>query len=122
MVYASNGIVEGRTTLQKWGGSSSAKTKLELDYEPYFYGPYSRAISRATDELIASDFLIERGRATHHRKVMYTYTLTNDGEMFAKDLKKQYPELYKVIKNIVEISTRTVGNNINILSWAAKVY
>jgi hypothetical protein len=121
-LYAAGGTVEGKTTLQKWGYFASVKTRVDLGYEPHFYGPYSKTIARAADELIASDFIIERGRITQYDRVIYTYTLTNDGISIAKDLVEQNLDLYKVIKEIVEVCDKTVGNNMSILSWAAKVY
>jgi uncharacterized protein YwgA len=121
-LYAAEGTMEGKTTLQKWCYFASVKTGLDLGYEPHFYGPYSKTIARATDELIASDFILERGRITQHDRVIYTYTLTNDGMSIARDLVKQFPKLYKVLEEIARTCNETVGNNISILSWAAKIY
>ena len=121
-LYAAGGTIEGKTTLQKLCYFASIKSGLDFGYEPHFYGPYSKAISRATDELIVSDFILERGRITRYDRVIYTYSLTNDGINIARDLKKQKPELYSILKEIFEICDKTVGNNILILSWAAKIY
>jgi len=121
-LYAAGGTIEGKTTLQKLCYFASIKSGLDLGYEPHFYGPYSKAISRATDELITSDFILERGRITQYDRLIYTYSLTNDGISIAQDLKKQKPELYSILEEIVKVCTKTVGNNILILSWAAKIY
>ncbi|MGD0496467.1 MAG: hypothetical protein ABSB28_10615 [Candidatus Bathyarchaeia archaeon] len=122
MVDAAEGAVEGRTTLQKWCYFAAVKTGLDLGYKPHFYGPYSEAISRAMNDLITSDFLVERGRMTYHGRVLYSYSLTEDGEKIAEDLKEKDSKLHKSLKEIVETCTTTAGNNISILSWAAKVY
>lgn len=122
MIDAAGGSVEGRTTLQKWFYFASVKTKLDFGFIPHFYGPYSEVVTRTLNDLIASDFLHETGRVTRYDRIIYTYTLTEDGRKISADLKKSHKELYQSLKEIVETCTNVVGNNINILSWAAKVY
>ncbi len=122
LIEAAGGSVEGRTTLQKWFYFTSVKTNLDFGFVPHFYGPYSETVSRTINDLISSDFLFEMGRMTRHERIIYTYTLTEDGKNIAKDLKRENKELYSKIKEIVDTCTEVVGNNINILSWAAKVY
>ena len=122
MIDAAGGSVEGRTTLQKWCYFASVKTGLNFGYKPHFYGPYSETVSRTANDLITSDFLVERGRMTYHDRVMYSYALTKDGKSIAGDLKAKDQRLYNSVKEVVDICSETVGNNISILSWAAKVY
>lgn len=122
MIDAAGGSVEGRTTLQKWFYFASVKTKLDFGFIPHFYGPYSEVVTRTLNDLIASDFLYEAGRVTRHDRIIYTYTLTEDGKKISADLRERHNELYQTLKEIVDTCTNVVGNNINILSWAAKVY
>lgn len=114
--------VEGRTTIQKWCYFASIRTGIDLGYAPHYYGPYSQLVSLSIDDLVASEFLIEKGRQTIHGRVMYEYILTDDGKSIAKELKRTNPELYGKIAKIVETCINVVGNNIRVLSWAAKVY
>jgi uncharacterized protein YwgA len=122
VVDAAGGFIEGKTTLQKWLYFFSVKTNTNLGYIAHFYGPYSKTISRKLDDLISSDFLFESCRLTQHGRLIYTYALTEDGKNIAIDLKKNQQEIYQTLKEIVEICNNTVGNNVNILSWASKVY
>lgn len=122
MVRAAGGSVDGRTTLQKWFYFASVKTGMDFGFIPHFYGPYSDVVSRTINSLIASDFLLETGRLTHFDRVMYMYTLTDDGKKIAEDLKETHKKLYNTLKEVVDTCTNVAGNNINILSWAAKVY
>ena len=119
---AAGGSVCGRTTLQKWTYFISLKTKTEINFIPHFYGPYSEPISSTINDLIASDFVFERGRITSHDRVIYNYILTEDGKKIARDLEASNPQLYKIIKEVVDTCTAVAGNNISVLSWAAKVY
>jgi hypothetical protein len=122
LLETAGGTVEGRTTLQKWFYFASIKTGLDFNFGPHFYGPYSEPVSNTINDLIASDFLFERGRITRHERIIYTYTLTEDGRNIAEDLKNNNKELYHTLKEVVDTCTNIVGNNISILSWAAKVY
>lgn len=122
LIDAAGGSAEGRTTLQKWLYFASIKKGLDFEFIPHFYGPYSEPVSRTINDLIASDFLFERGRVTRYDRTIYTYTLTDDGKNIADDLKRTNCELYDTLKEVVDVCTSVVGNNISILSWAAKVY
>jgi len=122
LIEAAGGSVEGRTTLQKWLYFTSVKAKLDFGFAPHFYGPYSETVSSAISNLIASDFIFEMGRMTRYERIIYTYTLTEDGKNIARDLKGTNKELYSKIKEVVDTCTEVVGNNINTLSSAAKVY
>jgi len=122
VIDAAGGFLEGKTTLQKWLYFFSAKTNTNLGYIPHFYGPYSKIISRKLDDLITSDFLFESSRITQHGRTIFIYALTEDGKNIASDLKREHKGTYQVLKEIVDICNNTVGNNVNILSWAAKVY
>jgi uncharacterized protein YwgA len=122
LIDAAGGSVEGRTTLQKWLYFASVKTGLNLGFIPHFYGPFSDSVSRTIYDLIASDFLVESGRVTRYDRVIYTYTLTEDGKNIAKDLKRSNEALYRKLKEVVDTCNNVVGNNISILSWAAKTY
>jgi len=102
LIEAAGGSVEGRTTLQKWFYFTSVKANLDFGFIPHFYGPYSETISRTINDLISSDFLFETGRMTRHDRIIYTYTLTEDGRKLANDLKIIHKELYSKIKGVID--------------------
>lgn len=119
---AMGGEVVGRTVLQKLSYFISVKTNYDLQHSAHYYGPYSRTITSTIQDLTASDFVREEGWITFNDRVAYTYSLTQDGLSIAKNIRRDSPELYNIVKNIVNTCSEIVGNDIDILSWAAKVY
>jgi uncharacterized protein YwgA len=116
-----NGI-DGRTTVQKLGYFASVMLRKDLGYAADFYGPFSSSVAAVLQNLVESDFVIETGRRTVHDRMMYSYSLTEDGMAFANTLKKEYPQEYTIIRNVVRKCSRIVHCNYNVLSWAAKVH
>lgn len=122
VLYVANKAAEGRTVIQKWCYFTSVQLGLQLVFSPHYYGPYSEPLSNAMASLIASDFLIERRRLTRTGRTVYCYELTTDGKALAKEIQQRSPTAHRVAKRVVRTCTSVVGNNISILSWAAKVY
>lgn len=114
--------IDGRTTIQKLTYFSSVKTGSDIGFGPHYYGPYSPLVASSLENLVAFDFIVEKGRHTIRDRTMYSYFLTKDGEKLAKKIEKRYPDEYRVIKNVVNRCYRIVHNNIQVLSWAAKVH
>jgi len=121
-IHAAGGMVKGKTTLQKWCYFASIRTDTDLQFGPHYYGPYSQTVTRLVDDLIVSDFIVEKGRRTMHDRILYTYILTEDGVSVAEEIMTRNPTFYRRVARIVKTCRRVVGNNINLLSWAAKVY
>jgi hypothetical protein len=59
-VLEAAGDIPGRTMLQKLVYLLSRIERQDLGYSPHFYGPYSAAIQRATNDLRDLDLLSER--------------------------------------------------------------
>jgi len=116
-----NGI-KGRTAIQKLGYFCSVKLGQEAGYGPDFYGPYSSIVASNIQDLVAMDFTTESKRRTQNQRLMYSYSLTEDGEELVNEIKRKNPEFYSTISEVVEKCRATVNNNIYILSWAAKVH
>lgn len=116
------GQVNGRTVLQKLSYFVSVKTGIDLHHIAHYYGPYSRSITSTLEDLSASNFIKEEGWITANDRVVYNYRLTADGESIADDIKVNSSTLYKEISNIVNICTKITNNDVDILSWAAKVH
>lgn len=112
---------DGRTTIQKLAYFASVKTNAEMGFSAHYYGPYSAMVASQLEDLVGSDFVVETGRRTTRDRVMYSYCLTPDGEILARNIHKKYPNEYQVIKQVVN-KCRVVHNNILVLSWAAKVH
>ncbi len=113
--------ISGRTAIQKIAYFESIKLEYDLKYKPHFYGPYSPVVDQTLMDLTVSDYVEERARTTLLDRTLYSYSLTDDGLELVQQVKKREPEKFALIKEIVEECSK-YGNNINVLSCAAKVY
>lgn len=116
-----NGI-DGRTVIQKLGYFSSVKLKMDAGYGPDFYGPFSPSVATHMENLAGLDFMVEKGHRTIRDRIMYSYSLTEDGRQLAERVKEEYPEEYSTIRDIIEKCKNIVHFNFHVLSWAAKVH
>ena len=119
---AAGDVAEGRTVIQKWCFFTSVKLGLQFDFAPHHYGPYSARLSDMMTSLVTSDFLVERPRITKGGRTVYCYKLTDDGRALASEIEARSRHVHSTAKGVVQVCTDVVGNNIDILSWAAKVY
>jgi hypothetical protein len=113
--------IAGRTAVQKIAYFNTIKLRLDLRYRPHFYGPYSPIVDETLMDLVSSDYVEEISRRTIRDRVLYSYELTDDGLELVKQIKKRDPSAYTVVRAVANKCNRA-GNNINVLSWAAKVY
>jgi hypothetical protein len=114
--------IDGRTTIQKLAYFASVKTGSDVGFHPHYYGPYSPQVATQLEDLVGSDFIVEIGRHTIRDRIMYSYCLTEDGKIVARNVMKKYPEEYSTVKQITSKCRKIAHNNISILSWAAKVH
>jgi DNA-binding PadR family transcriptional regulator len=114
--------VEGRTAIQKIAYFSSLRTNVDLAYRPHYYGPYSPVVANLLDNLVALGYIEENSRVTAHDRIMYSYSLTQDGRKVLNEFRKREASKYASIRNIAYRCQKIAGNSINILSWAAKTY
>ena len=119
---SSAGPVEGRTALQKLTYFASLRTGLMLGYRPHYYGPYSSLLHGLLGEFVSAGYVEEQARQTRFNRTMYTYSLTDDGLELFNEVTKKEPEKAAEVREVVQRSERIVKNNVNALSWAAKVY
>ena len=114
--------INGRTAIQKLGYFTSVKLKKDAGYGADFYGPFSQFVAANLQNLVETDFVVEKGRRTIHDRTMYSYSLTEDGYALAEKIKEEYPREYTTVNNIVKKCSRIVHHNFYVLSWAAKVH
>ena len=118
----SSSPIEGRTAIQKIVYFSSIKTQSELGYRAHFYGPYSPLVASALEDLVLSELVTESPRITIRDRPLYSYFLTEDGKKFVTELKSKDPDIEKKVSYVVKMCEDVTHNNINVLSWAAKIY
>jgi uncharacterized protein YwgA len=114
--------IEGRTAVQKLGYFASVKLKKEAGYRADYYGPFSSQVAGGLQNLTELDFVVERGRQTARNRIMYSYSLTEDGRELARTIEKENSKEFAVVKDIVTKCSRIVHCNYLVLSWAAKVH
>lgn len=116
-----NGLA-GRTAVQKLGYFASIKLGRQLGYGPDFYGPFSSDIAANLQNLVETDFVVEKGIVTANYRKMYTYSLNNEAKAMLKTIKKKHPTESKKIQSVVKKCDKIVNCDYNVLSWAAKVH
>lgn len=114
--------IDGRTAIQKIVYFASIKTGVDVGYTPHFYGPYSPIVAQTAENLESTGYITEESRLTTHDRVMYSYSLSDDGAKVVDLIRKREPSNYVKAKKVVDTCRKIVKNNINVLSWAAKVY
>ncbi|MGP8070197.1 MAG: hypothetical protein ACLP5V_09930 [Candidatus Bathyarchaeia archaeon] len=114
--------IQGRTAVQKLGYFASIVLGLDLGYTAHYYGPYSPLLASYLQNFVGSDYIEESGRQTALDRVVYSYSMTDDGSALAKQLQNQHAKEFAIIKQIVEKCQEIAGGNTNVLSWAAKVH
>jgi uncharacterized protein YwgA len=118
---SSDGSVAGRTAIQKIGYFDSIRLGLDMKYKPHFYGPYSPLLDESLMDLIASDYVEEIARTTVYGRTLYSYRLTDDGKELVKQLEGKYRKSLRTMKSVANRCNK-FGNNIYVLSYAAKVH
>jgi len=114
--------LDGRTTIQKIVYFASIKTGADVGYTPHFYGPYSPIVAQTVENLESTGYITEKSRLTTHDRIMYSYSLSDDGAKMVDLIQKRERNNYMKAKKVVDTCQKIVKNNINVLSWAAKVY
>jgi uncharacterized protein YwgA len=125
------GSVFGRTLLQKLVYLVSLKAKIDLDFHPYYYGPYSEKVAFAvsylrtfglvTENRVSNDYL-DYGQAVEN--IAYRIEITDRGKRRFEELRKSNNDLAKGISG----STKEIADNvrdipkIKSLSLAAKFF
>lgn len=106
LIKANEGRIEGRTLVQKLVYFLARVYKLPLSQQPHFraglYGPYSKDVASELLKLVALDFLSEETKVTSVGNLIYTYSLTEDGEKVLQKILTEHQEEYYLIKKFVD--------------------
>lgn len=117
-----NNRIDGRTTIQKIGYFACEALKIDNDYAPHFYGPYSPSIYYALKRLTALKLVVEEPTITSNERTMYSYLLTPTGKAYSEKLSRTHPNEHEKIKKIVAKVREIEGDKIDIISKVAKVH
>ena len=121
-IHSNNDIIEGRTAIQKLiYFVSNMVSGIEIKpYRHYFYGPFSREIASALEEMSACSYLNEIVRSKFYE--IYEYGLARKGLEYAQDVSRRYPSEFEKISDIVGTCSKFCGLEANPLSYAAKAH
>ena len=117
--------IRGRTAVQKMTYFCSLKvgSPKEWGYRPHYYGPYSDLVALGLQDLVQMGYVVEAAEHLPSNRVVYTYSLTKDGRAMAKAIEThQKKSQVSRIREVVHECMRTSHEDVNVLSWAAKVY
>ena len=114
--------IKGRTTIQKLIYFNTLNIR-ELDisnYEHYFYGPFSRKVAVALDDLVGFSFVDQNVMPGLYRT--NNYRLTKSGIKYAKTTKEEYPDEFEKIRETLKICKEHCKLRQSPLSYAAKAH
>ena len=128
LLAESDGMICGKTKIQKEMYFLSMVLRKDLDFRAYYYGPYSEEVRWGQDELIGIGFVNMRREALGMEPkggfevTRYDFELTESGRRLAEWLQRRHPEESGKIGEFVE-KLQSIGNpNYISLSMAAKVH
>ena len=113
--------IRGKTAIQKIAYFVSIKTGINMNFFAHYYGPYSRNVAATLQSLSDFDFVDKDVKFTRKNRFMHVFNLNDDGKSIVNDIIKEYPNEYRIIKDVVE-TIEPFGQNYDILSWASKIY
>jgi len=117
----------GRTALQKVIFFAREAGLTKADYQPHYYGPYSRDVAASLLSLVAAGWIQEiseawpDGSAFGERR-RYTYLLTPTGKDALKKLVDAKDSAAETLRKIVRLCQQKTGLDFQMLSWAAKIH
>jgi hypothetical protein len=117
---ANDGEITSKTTMQKllYFYTMKSKTLNTVQHIRSFYGPFSRQVAFALDDLREFSFMDEKVTSGYYE--IYHYKLTKDGEDYAERISKEHPEEYEIILNVVKTCKKYCDLEPLPLSYAAK--
>ena len=121
-IYSNDGIINGRTTIQKLIYFNSIKiSNVDIQtYTHYFYGPFSSEVAIALEKMVILSYVNEISYSGFYDT--YKYQLTEKGKQYAKRLLLEYPQEFKKISDIVIKCKKFCELKPKPLSFAAKAY
>lgn len=128
--YISNdkGEVEGKTLLQKVVYFLNEKLGLGIRFIPYYYGPYSKEVADALEELKSMGMIEEQVESYSDRWLhlfesrLFRYIINKFGFKFAELVEERHRAEAKKIKDVIEEINTIFQNNAKLLSIAGKMF
>ena len=121
-IHSNNGVIKGRTAVQKLVYFNSIKIPI-IDIQSYthhFYGPFSREVATALEEMSALSYVNEITHSGFYD--IYTYMLTPKGKEYAKSRASKHPKEFIEISDIMAKCSKFCSLKPKPLSFAAKAY
>lgn len=123
-------MISGRTLLQKTIYFLNVMLGLGIEFVPYYYGPYSRAVAGSLQALQSSGLVDEiirhyppfdyRGA---HESRLHIYRLNEYGQAAYNDIRQKEPELAGKVEEMLEkMKGYAQSSDYKSLSISAKMY
>lgn len=124
---AFDGVIHGRTMLQKRVYFLSIYLREDLGYEAHYYGPYSADVATINAEMKSVGFLSESSfecgvDQRGFELARYDYKLTDSGSRLADRTAEAAPQIWTKIQRAARLLTEAGNLNYMELSVAAKAY
>lgn len=121
-LHAHNNSMDNRTTIQKliYFHTEIIKDFNISDYVHHFYGPFSREVATALEDMSEFSYVIQNVISGYYET--YRYTLTDSGIEYANDAKQNYPNEFETITKTLNICDKHCSLQATPLSYAAKAY
>lgn len=113
LISANNGEpIEGRTRLQKMvflmqkeleQRDQLGAIRLEYDFIPYDYGPFSKGLYDDLDAMIDQEFVEDTEEPLQSGKVKYIYEIEDDGEVLVDSEKETWSDADAIMQLAQEI-------------------
>jgi len=119
IIDKNDGLIRGKTLLQKRAYFLSILLDLDLGYRPHYYGPYSPIIQGTLDKLKATGFVEERMQGFEALSIFpfesrrFDYALTDDGKKVESDA---------ITSSLGRLKRAGDNGDYRILSVAAKTF
>ncbi len=110
----------GRTALQKVIYFESLKVPASISYRPHYFGPFSKDVAAALEDLIVADCIDERVTLAYDHE-SYSYNLTKEWVELAREDSRRSPH-YAAIKDVVDGCDEFCRLRPRELSHAAKAH
>ena len=120
-MFAVDNHYVGRIALQKLVYFETVKIPSNIHYRPHYYGPFSKDVAVALENLVTIDCLDEEVTIIDTYE-SYRYRMKPEWKKIIQEDKKTECQQYEIIQDIVKKCTSFCGLQANILSYAAKAF
>ena len=121
-IHANKDEITSKTTVQKLIYFHTVMIKnLDIpDYVHHYYGPFSREVSIALDDMSEFSYINQNIISSYYET--YSYNLTKNGIKYAESAKGKYPKEFKTISTTLKTCEEYCRLEPAPLSYAAKVH